>query len=128
MTEALFQDEWAAFLSAFITICIPSFWFHSTLVLAHIPLMAFGFGTIYTFLSGKYKTLLLFSFGLATVRESALAFFVPLLLYGLSIPSYRKAFYCIIPSFLLFLLHFLDFLYQNRNLVRSPLYLWRPAS
>ena len=107
MTSALFQDKQIAFLSTAFIMSIPLFWFQSTIVLAQIPLMAFGFGSVYAFLSKKYKTLLFFSLGLAVVRESALAFLLPLAFYGLFNSAYRKAFYCIIPSLSLFLSHFL---------------------
>ena len=107
MTSALFQDKQTAFLSMAFAISLPLFWFQSTVLLAHIPLMACGFGAVYAFLSGKYKSLLLFSLGLAVVRESALAFFLLFIFYGLFNPSYRKALYYMIPSLLLFLSHFL---------------------
>ena len=106
MTETLFQDKWTALLSTAYTMSLPLFWFQSTVVLANIPLMASGFGAIYAFLAKKYKTLILFSLSLSVIRESALAFFLPLICYGFFNPSYRKALYYIIPSLLLFSSHF----------------------
>ena len=109
MTEALFKDKVTACFSVLLTMFVPLFWFHSILVLAHIPLMAFGFGTIYAFINKKYKTLLLFSLGLGAIRESAAAFFLPLVFHGILIPSQRRNVLYMIPSLLLFFSHFFIF-------------------
>ena len=123
MTDVLFEDKFTAFFSVLFTMLLPLFWFHSTLVLGDIPLMAFGFGAIYTFLSGKYKTLLLFSLGLATIRESALAFFLPLIFCGLLFPSQRKSLLFIIPSLLLFFSHFFLFFIRTGHWFAHSLHL-----
>ena len=120
MTKTLFQNNFTAFCSVIFTISLPLFWLHSTLILAHIPLMAFGFGTIYAFTAKQYKTLLLFSLGLATIRESALAFFLPLILQGIFIPVHRKSLYCIIPSFLIFFSHFFIFFIRTGHWIAHP--------
>ena len=120
MTESLFQNRWTTFLSLLFTIFLPLFWFHSTLVLAHIPLMAFGFGTIYTFKDSQYKSLLFFSIGLATIRESALAFFLPILLQCLFLPSQRKKIFYILPSLLIFTSHFLIFFIRTGSFFAHP--------
>ena len=109
MTKSFFRNEWTAFLSVIFTMFLPLFWLHSTLILAHIPLMAFGFGTIYAFRDQKYKTLFFFSIGLASIRESALAFFLPLVLQGFFVPHYRKSLCFITPALLIFFSHFLIF-------------------
>lgn len=120
MTEVLFKDKGLAFLSAFFTMSIPLFWFKSTLVLGNIPLMAFGFGSVYAFLSKKFYTLILFSIALAAVRESALAFFLPLVFYAFFNRSYLKSLYCMIPSLLVFFSHFALFFIRERAWFAHP--------
>ena len=120
MTGTLFQDRWVSFFSVILTMFLPLFWLHSTLVWAHIPLMAFGFGTIYAFTAKKYKTLLLYSLGLATIRESALAFFLPLIFQGLCVSSQRKSLFYIIPSLFLFSSHFFLFFIRTDHWIAHP--------
>lgn len=120
ITDVLFQNEFSSLFSVVFTMSLPLFWFHATLILAHIPLMAFGFGTVYAFTDKKYKTLLLFSLGLATIRESALAFFLPLVFQGILLPSHRKSLFCIIPSLLLLFSHFFLFFIRTGHWIAHP--------
>ena len=120
VTDGLFEDKFTSFFSVIFTMFLPLFWFHATLILAHIPLMAFGFGTVYAFTDKKYKTLLLFSLGLATIRESALAFFLPLVLQGLLLPSQRKSLFYMVPSLLLFFSHFFFFFIRTGHWIAHP--------
>lgn len=119
-THFIFKDKFTSLFSVVFTMLIPLYWFHSTLILAHIPLMAFGFGTIYAFLSRKYKTLVLFSLCLATIRESALAFFLPLIMHGFFLPVQRKSLLYMLPSLLLFFSHFFIFFIRTGHWFAHP--------
>ena len=108
-TEALFGNKRLGYFSMIFTMFFPLFWNHSTLFLGDIPLMAFGFGLLYTFINKKYKTLLVYSVGTAMARESGLAFFVPLIFQAILSPSQRKSLIYMLPGLLLFFSHFFYF-------------------
>ncbi len=120
MAEAVFQDSITAFYSFTFTMFLSIFWTHSSLILADISATAFGFGAIYAFTAKKYKTLLLFCLGMGLIRESSLAFFVPLLLYAVLAPSYRKSLFYIFPGFFVFGLHFFIFFLQTGHWITHP--------
>ena len=120
MIEVLFKDQWVAFISTVFTIFCPLFWYHSTLALTEIPLMAFGFWSVYALMGNRHKTLLLVSCALVLIRESSLAFLCPIVLASLFAPAYRKAFLYTCPALLLFFSHFFIFFYQTRPLVSPP--------
>ena len=120
MTELVFKCSVTAFYSTVFTMFLPYFWVYSSLILADISTAAFGFGTIYTFIARKYKSLLLFSLGLGVIRESSLAFFVPLLLYGLIIPSQRKSLLYLLPGLFIFISHFLIFFLKTGAWIAHP--------
>lgn len=120
MTEVVFQDSGTAFYSVIFTLFLTVFWVYSSLILADISATAFGFGSIYAFTAKRYKTLLLFSLGLGAIRESSLAFFVPLFLYGLSAPSHRKSLVYLCPGLLVFFMHFFIFFLKTGGWIAHP--------
>ena len=95
------------FLFCLFICFLPLFWVYSSLILADIPAIAFGFGAIYALIAKKYKSLLLFTLSMGTIRESSLAFFVPLILYGIAVPSHRKSLFHLAPGLIILFLHFL---------------------
>ena len=120
MTEAVFQDSETALYSVIFILFLTVFWVHSSLILADISATAFGFGSIYAFTAKRYKTLLLFSLGMGAIRESSLAFFIPLLLYGLFVPSQRKSLIYLCPGLLIFFLHFFIFFLKTGSWIAHP--------
>ena len=120
MIEAVFQDSGTALYSVIFTLFLPVFWVYSSLILADISATAFGFGSIYAFTAKRYKTLLLFSLGMGVIRESSLAFFVPLFLYGLFTPSHRKSLFYLCPGLLVFFLHFFIFFLKTGGWIAHP--------
>ena len=120
MTEAVFKCFVTAFYSVIFTLFLTLFWVYSSLILADIPAVAFGFGAIYALITRKYKSLLLFALGMGTIRESSLAFFVPLVLYGVAVPSYRKSLLYLTPGLVVFFLHFFIFFLKTGGWIAHP--------
>ena len=120
MTEAVFKCSTTAFYSVVFTLFLTLFWVHSSLILADISAMAFGFGSIYAFTTKRYKTLLLFSLGLGAIRESSLAFFIPLILYGVIVSSQRKSLFYLAPGLIVFFLHFFLYFLKTGNWIAHP--------
>ena len=120
MTEAVFKCSVTALYSTVFTMLLPYFWISSSLILADSAATAFGFGTIYAFITKKYKSLLLFALGLGTIRESSLAFFVPLLLYGLTVPSQRRSLLYLFPGLIAFISHFFIFFLKTGGWIAHP--------
>lgn len=120
MTKSIFQDSFTTFYTVIFTMFFPLFFIQSSLILADISAMAFGFGSIYAFTERKYKTLLLFSLGMGLIRESSLAFFVPLVLYALAVPSHRKSLLYLAPGGLTFFLHFFIFFLKTGKWLAHP--------
>ena len=120
MTFSYFKDRLLGGFSVVLALFFPLFWYQSTLVLGHIPLMAFGFGSLYAFQAKKPISFLFWSLGLALMRESALAFFLPLILQSLFIPSCRKFLFYMLPSVLFFFSHFLIFFIRTGHWIAHP--------
>ena len=120
MTEIIFKSSITAFYSVILTMFLPVFLVYSSLILADIFAMALGFGSIYAFIAKRYKSLLLFSLGLGVIRESSLAFFAPLVLYGLAVSSQRKSCVYLIPGLCLFVSHFFIFFLKTGGWIAHP--------
>ena len=120
MTEAVFKCSVTAFYSVIFACFLPLFWVYSSLILADILAMAFGFGAIYAFTAMKHKSLLLFALGMGMIRESSLAFFVPLILYGTAVSSHRKSLLYLTPGLIVFFLHFFIFFLKTGRWIAHP--------
>ena len=120
MTEVVFKSSITAFYSVIFVMFLPLFLIHSSLILADISAMAFGFVSIYAFIAKKYKSLIFFSLCLGAIRESSLAFFVPIILYALLIPSHRKLLFYLLPGLFLFISHFLIYFLKTGSWIAHP--------
>ena len=120
MTAVVFKSSITAFYSCLFVMFLPYFLVYSSLIFADIPAMAFGFASIYAFTEKKHKSLLFFSIGMGAIRESSLAFFVPLILYGLAVPSYRKPLAYLLPGLFIFASHFYIFFLKTGGWIAHP--------
>ena len=120
MIQTVFKSSMTAFYSVLFVMFLPLFVIHSSLILADISAMAFGFASIYAFTAKKYKSSLIFSFCLGSIRETSLAFFLPIILYGLFVSSHRKLLFYLLPGFLFFISNFVVFFLKSGNWIAHP--------